>query len=60
MQEINDIEKVILAIIGKKRRSMSAKEVVEELEKIGIKLSRPTVAKYLRKLESKGWVGKNG
>ncbi len=60
MQELNDIEKIILGVIGKKRRSMSAKEITEELLKIGIKISRPTVAKHLKELEKKGWLGKNG
>ena len=58
MEELSDIERIILGIIGKKRRSLTAKEITEELIKMKIKISRPTVAKHLRELEKKGWLGK--
>lgn len=55
-------EELILSVITSKRRSMTAKQITEALKKEGVKISRPTVAKYLRFLKAKGYLKelKNG
>jgi uncharacterized membrane protein len=60
---LNEKEKLILAIITSKKRSMSAKQISEELKNnYDIKMSRPTISKYLNDLKKKNFIRevKNG
>ena len=46
-----DLEDLIVSIIRKKRRDMNPQQITREFQKLGVKISRPTVAKYLKKLK---------
>ena len=56
LEDLSDLEQMILAIIMKKRRKMTSKQIAEELNKLGVKTSRPTIAKYLGKLKKLGFL----
>ena len=49
-------EEVILAVLMDKKHSMTPPQIVNELKKDDIEMSRPTVAKYLRSLKKKGYL----
>lgn len=48
-----DIEKWILLILTKKKRSMTSKQIADELKRYGFSISRPTIARYLMILREK-------
>ncbi len=50
------MEQLIIAVMSQKRRSMTSKQIVKELEKRGIKISRPTITKHLKNLKKKGLI----
>ncbi len=53
---LNEKEELILSVLSRKKRGMTPKEIAEELNKSGIKISRPTVSKYLLSLKKKGYI----
>ena len=55
-QNLSDKEHLILSVIVGRRRGFTAQEVAEELKKYHVKMSRPTVAKYLTNLVKRGWL----